>query len=778
MKNKQNFIIYILLFISINLWAQVPNVPYFYQYSNSINPGGSCQNTSMAMLLKYYGATGITPDIISNDYGTSQAQTVSGFNTVCNAEAQSYGLTGSCVSTSTGTFSALQNLLSQGKPVVVHGYFTAYGHVMVILSYTGTEYICNDPAGEWSQQYQYGGYSGTNATEGIQIHYAASAFEDAIGPSGDIWYHYFNGTSPANPANLTATPLACPLNEIGFSWTNSGTNWHIDISTNSSFTNYWWKYVSNLTTYTGPSGFVDHIDGVTPLVFQPGNTYYWRITTPNGSFTGTPFTIHYCDVTAPSTAVSAPTSWITYDFNATFTDVDNLGGSGIEKGYYQVVDYNGSEWGANASQGYFTDDFNMLNSTLWTIPTSSGTWTVSAGNLTQSDETNDNTNIYTPLTQNLSNRYLYHFTAKAGGTTSTNRRFGFHYFCDDASLLNRGNSYFVWFRIEDQTLEFFKVTNNSFSSAQKVISDIVTVPEQFYDYKIIYDRITGKTEVYRDNILIGTWTDPSPLSSGNAISFRTGNAKLTVSDLNVYRSRAATKNITVGTPTADIRYQNPSPSIPSAKIKSIAADSAFNLSAIFTLNLNVDWTAPSCISVYDGSGNDADTTTSNSLLQANWTASADTQSGIARYWYAIGTSAGATDVVNWTNNNLNTSVTASGLSLISGQTYYFSVNAENAAGLSCISSSDGIYADISTNADVMENTENIYVYLNPADNILYFTLKNKAIVELFDMIGNLILTQNHNETHTQIDINNLPKGCYILKVSGSSFILTKKVVKV
>jgi len=105
-----------LLFINSILGAQVPNVPYFYQYNNAINPGSSCQNTSMAMILKYYGSTGITPDIISNTYGTSQAQTVSGFNTVCNAEAQSYGLTATCISTSTGTFTALHSLLAQGIP--------------------------------------------------------------------------------------------------------------------------------------------------------------------------------------------------------------------------------------------------------------------------------------------------------------------------------------------------------------------------------------------------------------------------------------------------------------------------------------------------------------------------------------------------------------------------------------------------------------------------------------------------------------------------------------
>jgi hypothetical protein len=64
-------------FVSLTFCAaaqyNVSGVPYFYQYSNSINPGGSCQNTSIAMLLKYYGAANLTPDGISSQYGTSQA---------------------------------------------------------------------------------------------------------------------------------------------------------------------------------------------------------------------------------------------------------------------------------------------------------------------------------------------------------------------------------------------------------------------------------------------------------------------------------------------------------------------------------------------------------------------------------------------------------------------------------------------------------------------------------------------------------------------------------
>ena len=47
----------------------IPDVPYFHQHSNRINPSGSCQNTCVAIVLKYYGADDITPDMISAKWG-------------------------------------------------------------------------------------------------------------------------------------------------------------------------------------------------------------------------------------------------------------------------------------------------------------------------------------------------------------------------------------------------------------------------------------------------------------------------------------------------------------------------------------------------------------------------------------------------------------------------------------------------------------------------------------------------------------------------------------
>ena len=88
-------------------------------------------------------------------------------------------------------------------------------------------------------------------------------------------------------------------------------------------------------------------------------------------------------------------------------------------------------------------------------------------------------------------------------------------------------------------------------------------------------------------------------------------------------------------------------------------------------------------------------TSDPSCLHAGWS-STDPQTGIAEYAYAIGRSCGGTDVVGWTSAGKQTSITACGLSLSSGATYYFSVKAKNGTDVwSEVGCSDGIKTDLS-----------------------------------------------------------------------------------
>ena len=155
------------------------DVPYYYQFNNGLYPSRSCQNTSIAMVLTHLGAS-IHPDDITSEFGKDQAQSVGGFNYVFNTLARRFGVQ-EINSHDNGSLAQLKASLDQGNPAVVHGFFTSFGHVVVVTGYDEGGYYVNDPAGTWSQIFK-GGYRNAwnESTEGRNIYYSKDAFERAI----------------------------------------------------------------------------------------------------------------------------------------------------------------------------------------------------------------------------------------------------------------------------------------------------------------------------------------------------------------------------------------------------------------------------------------------------------------------------------------------------------------------------------------------------------------------------------------------------------------------
>lgn len=118
----------------------------------------------------------------------------------------------------------------------------------------------------------------------------------------------------------------------------------------------------------------------------------------------------------------------------------------------------------------------------------------------------------------------------------------------------------------------------------------------------------------------------------------------------------------------------------------------------------VDSSAPSKPLVTDGGA----FASSANQLTASWSAT-DSESGITLYEYAVGTTAGGTEVRNWTSSGTQTSTTITSLSLTDGGNYFISVRATNGAGLkSLVGSSDGIVVDLTAPSKPTVTDDGVY----------------------------------------------------------------------
>ncbi|MCB0842989.1 MAG: N-acetylmuramoyl-L-alanine amidase, partial [Bacteroidetes bacterium] len=217
------------------------------------------------------------------------------------------------------------------------------------------------------------------------------------------------------------------------------------------------------------------------------------------------------------------------------------------KGFYLPAGFDGDTWRSNANLGFFLDEFPGNNPHRdWRLI--EGRWAVQNGLLAQTDLTESNSNIFTPLTQFANVPYLYHWRTRIT-SSGDNRRFGLHFFASNGTQSNRGDSYFVWFRNYDSKndkVEIYRVDNNEFALRESGVISIK--PGEWIDCKVLYNPGDGQIEVWVNNSRAISWKDDkTPLQSGSAISFRTGDCQAEFDDLRVYQlAQSQNVKITVG----------------------------------------------------------------------------------------------------------------------------------------------------------------------------------------------------------------------------------------
>ena len=177
------------------------NVPYHSQLNNRYNPSGSCNVTSAAMCIKYaYRKAGrdngwktkLSVDHPQLEDELYEVMLSKGWLRHSPYDIKKvinlYGVDSTF--SMAGSHKNVVEHLNSGNPIITHGYFTAFGHIIVIVGYDTDKrkYIIHDPYGEYFDR----GYDTSRSGEFLEISYELM-WHKCICHESQWWVHFIGG---------------------------------------------------------------------------------------------------------------------------------------------------------------------------------------------------------------------------------------------------------------------------------------------------------------------------------------------------------------------------------------------------------------------------------------------------------------------------------------------------------------------------------------------------------------------------------------------------------
>lgn len=472
------------------------------------------------------------------------------------------------------------------------------------------------------------------------------------------------------------------------------------------------------------------------------------------------------DQTPPASQISYNGTWQNQNFNAQFQDNDNA--SGVALAFYNVSSRCSGQapFYSNGNYSFFRDEMDTVSG-LWT--NQSGAYSVQNGTMQQSDANQNNSNGYAQITQDVNHTYLYTWKQRFI-SSNANQRAGMHFFCSDPTLSNRGNSYFIYFREENDKVQIYKVINDVFTLEKEDSASVQNYT--WYSIQVLYNPSNGKIDVYMNQQWLCSWTDPSPLQNGNSISLRTGACKAEFDEVFVYVSHGTQENISLGM-GAEIENQSDH-GIESGAIRTLALDSAGNWNNATDHLIQVDWTAPLVVTIDDGLQSDIDTIY-QPHIEGNWVYD-EPHSAVNDISYFVGQGPGLADLIPITSLGTSNSFSASPSGMNPGSVYYTSISIANLAGLQANACSDGQRYINQATASFLNPLEHLVVFPNPVTHgsLSIQNLSFPVNMKLIDANGKIVLDQALSHDCTiNLDVSN---GVYQLHLNGNGYQLTKKIM--
>lgn len=161
------------------------SVAYRSQLDNHHNPYGSCNVTSVAMCLGFFGVKSQDPNEQLEDelYRYMRDNSLSRHSPHDLAiVVRKYG----CVNRFTfdATIDQVKSAIDSGNPCILHGYFTRFGHIVVAVGYNSAGLLIHDPYGEYFED----GYR--TDISGAWQRYSYDLIRRVCIPDGQFWVHF------------------------------------------------------------------------------------------------------------------------------------------------------------------------------------------------------------------------------------------------------------------------------------------------------------------------------------------------------------------------------------------------------------------------------------------------------------------------------------------------------------------------------------------------------------------------------------------------------------
>ena len=161
-------------------------VPYKSQLDNALNPTGACNVTCFAMAMAYWKIKreSNVGQIEDELYQYMENKNLSRHDPEDLVKmATAYRLQDAF--TTRGKLADIRKAIAEGKPCIIHVYFTSFGHIIVVRGYDQAGFYVNDPYGEWTSSGYRQDLSGEN------LYYSNWLIQSKCSPEGDdfLWLH-------------------------------------------------------------------------------------------------------------------------------------------------------------------------------------------------------------------------------------------------------------------------------------------------------------------------------------------------------------------------------------------------------------------------------------------------------------------------------------------------------------------------------------------------------------------------------------------------------------